>query len=54
MMDLETSQSDYETLHADADTKARTIKISRALLAGLLIDHSAMIAELDRKGVTCE
>lgn len=49
-MKLNTNQEAFESLHERADTKARTVKVSRQQLIDLLMDHSIMLVALENLG----
>lgn len=54
VVDLMTSLDTYHDLHVLADTgRKTTLKVERQQLLGLLLDHSAMINELQKRGVKC-
>jgi len=50
MLKLLLKLSEFEKLHAKADTKAKTVTIPAGLLSKLLIDHSSVLACMDRHG----
>jgi hypothetical protein len=52
-IDLLTSLNTFQDLHELADGKSGKVKVEKDQLRHLLIDHSFMLQELKRHGVTC-
>jgi len=51
-LELLTSLDTFHDLHVQADTRKSTIKVDSTALRHLLIDHTCMLNELKRHGVS--